>query len=43
MLRPPGANFQLLFLLLAQAFGSRIRPDTRLWFNSSAFLGGTYR
>lgn len=32
MLRPPGANFQLLFLRLAQAFGSRIRPDARLWF-----------
>ena len=34
MLRPPqGANFQLLFLRLAQAFGSRTRPDTRLWLN----------
>jgi hypothetical protein len=32
MHRPPGANFQLLFLRLAQAFGSRIRPDARLWF-----------
>ena len=32
MLRAPGANFQLLFLRLAQAFGSRTRPDARLWF-----------
>ena len=31
---PPGANFQLLFLRLAQAFGSRIRPDARLWLVS---------
>jgi hypothetical protein len=35
MLRPLGANFQLFFLRLAQAFGSRIRPDARLWFNFS--------
>ena len=34
MLRPPGANFQLLFLRLAQAFGSRTRPDARLWLVS---------
>jgi len=31
---PPGANFQLLFHRLAQAFGSRIRPDARLWLVS---------
>jgi hypothetical protein len=35
MLRPYGANFQLLFLQLSQAFGSRACPRARLWFKKS--------
>ena len=35
MLRPFGANFELLFLQLSQAFGSRARPRARLRLKNS--------